>query len=153
MGIFQMIRVVAILAIVGIIAGGIWYVTGLRADLAVSEENSKKLIDAVADQQAVIEQIQADQKQIQAINAKLADTVAKQMQDVNSLRNRFSTSVNGEERDIGKIAIAKPVVIEKVINKASVKAVRCLELASGSPLTKDELNEPNSECPSLTPTN
>jgi hypothetical protein len=153
MGIFQMIRVIAILAIVGIIAAGGWYVTGLRADLAVSEENSKRLIDAVADQQAVIEQIQADQKQIQAINAKLADTVAKQMQDVNSLRNRFSTSANGEERDIGKIAIAKPVVIEKVINKASVKAVRCLELASGSPLTKDELNEPNSECPSLTPTN
>jgi hypothetical protein len=108
---------------------------------------------SVSQQQDVIAQIQSDQKQIQAINANLAGMVAKQMQDVNSLRDRFSTSANGDERDLGKIAIEKPALIVKIINKASIKAVRCLELASGSPLTKDELNVPNSECPSLTPTN
>lgn len=150
MGIFQMIRVVAILAIVSIIAGGIWYVTGLRADLAVSEENSKKLMTAVSQQQEAIVQMQKDQKQIQELNDKLAKTVQTQMQEVSSLRDRFTTSSNGKERDIGKIAIEKPKLIETVINKASIKAIRCLELASGSELTKDELNVPNSECPSLT---
>jgi hypothetical protein len=153
MGIIQTIKILAILAIVSIIAGSVWYVTGLRADLAVSEENTKQLLVSVSQQQDVIAQIQSDQKQIQAINANLADMVAKQMQDVNSLRDRFSTSANGDERDLGKIAIEKPALIVKIINKASIKAVRCLELASGSPLTKDELNVPNSECPSLTPTN
>jgi hypothetical protein len=153
MGIIQTIKILAILAIVSIIAGSVWYVTGLRADLAVSEENTKQLLVSVSQQQDVIAQIQSDQKQIQAINANLADIVAKQMQDVNSLRDRFSTSANGDERDLGKIAIEKPALIVKIINKASIKAVRCLELASGSPLTKDELNVPNSECPSLTPTN
>jgi hypothetical protein len=153
MGIIQTIKILAILAIVSIIAGSVWYVTGLRADLAVSEENTKQLLVSVSQQQDVIAQIQSDQKQIQAINANLAGMVAKQMQDVNSLRDRFSTSANGDERDLGKIAIEKPALIVKIINKASIKAVRCLELASGSPLTKDELNVPNSECPSLTPTN
>tara|TARA_B110000977_G_C11063887_1_gene487036 strand:+ start:2045 stop:2506 length:462 start_codon:yes stop_codon:yes gene_type:complete len=153
MGIIQTIKILAILAIVSIIAGSVWYVTGLRADLAVSEENTKQLVVSVSQQQDVIAQIQSDQKQIQAINANLAGMVAKQMQDVNSLRDRFSTSANGDERDLGKIAIEKPALIVKIINKASIKAVRCLELASGSPLTKDELNVPNSECPSLTPTN
>tara|TARA_R110000782_G_scaffold134854_4_gene227215 strand:+ start:679 stop:1140 length:462 start_codon:yes stop_codon:yes gene_type:complete len=153
MGIIQTIKILAILAIVSIIAGSVWYVTGLRADLAVSEENTKQLVVSVSQQQDVIAQIQSDQKQIQAINANLAGMVAKQMQDVNSLRDRFSTSANGDERDLGKIAIEKPALIVKIINKASIKAVRCLELASGSPLTKDELNVPNSECPSITPTN
>ena len=153
MGIIQTIKILAILAIVSIIAGSVWYVTGLRADLAVSEENTKQLVVSVSQQQDVIAQIQSDQKQIQAINANLAGMVAKQMQDVNSLRDRFSTSANGDERDLGKIAIEKPALIVKIINKASIKAVRCLELASGSPLTKDELNVPNSECPSLTSTN
>jgi len=153
MGIIQTIKILAILAIVSIIVGSVWYVTGLRADLAVSEENTKQLIGAVSQQQEVIAQIQADQKEIQAINTTLAGIVTKQMQDVDSLRERFSTSANGDERDLGKIAIEKPALIEKVINKASIKAVRCLELASGSPLTKDELNVPNSECPALTPTN
>jgi hypothetical protein len=153
MGIIQTIKILAILAIVSIIVGSVWYVTGLRADLAVSEENTKQLVGAVSQQQEVIAQIQADQKEIQAINTTLAGIVTKQMQDVASLRERFSTSANGDERDLGKIAIEKPALIEKVINKASIKAVRCLELASGSPLTKDELNVPNSECPALTPTN
>ena len=153
MGIIQTIKILAILAIVSIIVGSVWYVTGLRADLAVSEENTKQLVSAVSQQQEVIAQIQADQKEIQAINTTLAGIVTKQMQDVDSLRERFSTSANGDERDLGKIAIEKPALIEKVINKASIKAVRCLELASGSPLTKDELNVPNSECPALTPTN
>ena len=46
-GITAVIRIVAILAIVAIGAGGIWYVTGLRADLAVSQENTKKMEAAV----------------------------------------------------------------------------------------------------------
>lgn len=151
MGIIQMIKLVVILAIISIVVGAGWYITGLRADLAVSEENSKKLMTAVSQQQEAIAQMQKDQKQIQELNDKLAKTVQAQMQEVNSLRDRFSVGSDGKERDIGKLAIEKPKLIEKVINKASIKAVRCLELASGAELTKDELNVPNSECPSLTP--
>ena len=40
----------------------------------------------------------------------------------------------------------------KIINKASDSAVRCMEIASGSPLTEEELNgSPNRECPSFWP--
>ena len=42
--------------------------------------------------------------------------------------------------------------LEKIINKASDSAARCVEIASGSPLTEEELNgTPNRECPSFWP--
>ena len=46
------IKAVALLLVVIIVASGLWYVTGLRADLAVSTENAKKLSDGIAEQQA-----------------------------------------------------------------------------------------------------
>ena len=54
MGITAVIRIIAVLAIVVIGAAGFWYISGLRADLAISQENTKKMADAVAVQQQVI---------------------------------------------------------------------------------------------------
>ena len=56
----------------------------------------------------------------------------------------------GEIRDMGKLATEKAKLIEKIINKGSANAKRCVEIASGSPLTEEELNgTPNRECPSF----
>ena len=46
------------------------------------------------------------------------------------------------------------IVIERIINSASNKALRCVEIAGGSPLTADEISatkksEINRECPSI----
>ena len=70
--------------------------------------------------------------------------------DLDDLDKRFGKA----DRDIGKLAIEKSKVIERIINKASDKAARCMEIASGSPLTEEEKNatkksEINTECPSL----
>ena len=51
-------------------------------------------------------------------------------------------------------AIAKTKSIERITNGASALATRCIEIASGSPLTEAEKNatkksEINSECPSI----
>tara|TARA_B110000977_G_scaffold194824_1_gene272146 strand:- start:1810 stop:2307 length:498 start_codon:yes stop_codon:yes gene_type:complete len=154
MGITALIRIVAILAIVLVGAAGLWYVTGLRADIAVSEENAKKLQAAVDLQHMVIEQIKADQEQIQQLNTELAGTVKAQRQDMQTLSDRFSTSADGSKRDIGELAVAKPDSIQRAINKGTVNALRCIEIASGSPLTEAEQNatksnEINKECPAL----
>ena len=42
-GIGGIIKAVTMLLTVCIIAGGVYYITGLRADLAVSEMNNQKL--------------------------------------------------------------------------------------------------------------
>ena len=154
MGITAVIRIVAILAIVVIGAAGFWYISGLRADLAVSQENTKKMSDAVELQKQVIEQMQADQKKIQKLNQELIDTVESQKRDIQSLADRFSTNADGSKRDLGEIAVQKPASVERAINKGTKNALRCIEIASGAPLTEQEKNatkadEINKECPAL----
>ena len=109
---------------------------------------------AVDMQQQVIEQIRADQAQIQQLNAELASTVKEQRQDMQALSDRFTTSADGTKRDIGELAVAKPSSIERAINKGTVNALRCVEIATGATLTESEKNatksnEINKECPAL----
>lgn len=153
-GVGSLVKLVLTLVIVLTVAGGFWYITGLRAELAVSQENAKKMTEAVQQQQAVIESVKQEQAKIQEINKDLNNTVKSQTKDLSSLRDRFSTAANGDRRDIGSIAVVKPESIERAINKGTVNALRCVEIASGAPLTEAEKNaklpsEINKECPSL----
>jgi len=148
------IKVVATLAIVVIVAGGLWYVTGLRADLAVSEMNNKTLKDGIEQQQRLIEQMQRDVAQIQEINADLANEADRQRAEVRDLVDRFNVNARGESRDFGAIAAARPGVVERLVNRGTANAMRCLAIASGAPHTAAELaaktsSEVNRECPSL----
>ena len=50
--------------------------------------------------------------------------------------------------------LIEPGAVERVINKGADNATRCIEIASGSPLTEEEKNatkksEINPECPSI----
>lgn len=142
------IQLIAVLLIVLVFAGGFWYISGLRADLAVSEENSKKLTEAVDAQQATIKQLQEDQQAIKRLNEDLAKTVSEQNNELGNLRDKFNTSKDGSKRDFAKLAREKPESIERAINKGTVDAFRCIELASGSQATADETN---SLCQSFIP--
>ena len=148
------IKAVALLLVVIIVASGLWYVTGLRADLVVSTENAKKLSDGIAEQQAAIQAIQQDQSKINTLNRQLSDIIKSQNKDLNSLRDRFNTAANGEKRDFGAAAAAKPTQVETAVNRGTANALRCLEIASGAPLTDREKNaklptEINKECPGM----
>ena len=136
------------LVIVIVIAGGLWYAINLKADLAISEANNQKLQDGIKEQAALITQMQQDITQIQETNKQLAEQNEKQKQDVATLSSKFS------KRDFGALAAEKPAVVEKLVNRGTVNAMRCLELASGAPLNEKEKNaktptEANRECPAL----
>lgn len=151
---FVAIRLILIIILVLLFVAGGWYVTGMREQLAISQENSKKLEGALGDQQVLINQMKQDVSSIQEANKQLATTIQAQNRDLNSLQNRFNTNADGTTRDIGKIAIANPAGVERAINRGTVNAVRCIEIASGAPLTPEENNaktasEINKECPSL----
>jgi len=148
------VRAVALLIIVLIVAGGIYYVSNLQADLAVSRENVKKLDEAIKQQKEAIESLQRDQQQIKDINAELRLQNKLQDKDMENLKERFSKDAAGNKRDIGKIAQQKPLSIERAVNRATAAVQRCLEIASGAPLTEAEKNatkpsEINRECPSI----
>lgn len=148
------IRIVAILIIVAICAAGLWYVTGLRADLAISQDNAKKLTDALDTQAAAISQLRQDQEQIRALNNQLNTTIQLQNRDLSNLQDRFSRDAAGNKRDFGATAAERPEAMERTINRASDRALRCIELATGAMHSPEELaattlDAINRECPSL----
>ena len=85
----------------------------------------------------------------------MRDEFGKFRRDYEILQEKFNKrSINFGTRDIGKLAEVKPTLIERVINNATKNALRCFEIASGSPLTHDELgarkkSQINPECPSI----
>ena len=135
--------------------GGFVYVKTLKSDLAISEANNAKLQESVADQKAVIEQQQKDFTAILAANKSLEETNQRLQKEFAALDERFNKiNGKGEVRDLGKLADEKSKLVERVINNATVKAMRCVEIAMGAELTEEERNatkksEINSECPSL----
>lgn len=149
------IKIAMVLIMLAGAGGGVMYVKTLKSDLATSEANNAKLLDSVANQKAVIAQQANDFKAILATNKALEETNAILRKEFAALDERFNKiNGKGEVRDIGKLAEEKAKLVERVINNASNKAMRCSEIAMGSPLTEKEINatkksEINSECPSI----
>jgi predicted nuclease with TOPRIM domain len=143
-----------VLAIVLVGAAGLWYVNGLRADLSVIQENSRKLTEATEKQEAAISQMRQEQQQIRDANNQLNTTIQLQKRDLTNLQDRFTQNAAGEKRNFAKTAAARPEALERAVNRGTQNALRCLEIASGSPLTDAEKaaskpSEINRECPSL----
>ena len=125
-------------------AGGYAYVQKLKADNVILKVNQTKLETAVSENNKVIEQQTNDLKKIRSTLSNLEEEKKKLQKDRDSLSKKLG------KHDLGELAEKKPGLVEKIINKASDSATRCLEIASGSPLTEEELNgTPNRECPSF----
>ena len=140
------IKIILALVLLAGAGGGYLYVTKLQKDNAILKTNQVKLETAVAESNQVIEQQTKDLKKIRSTLKEIDEQNAKLKADRDALNNRLS------KHDIGNLAESKPGLVEKIINKASDSAVRCMEIASGSPLTEEELNgTPNRECPSFWP--
>ena len=140
------IRLALILIILASAGGGYWYVQKLQKDNAILKSNQVKLETAVAESNQVIEQQSKDLKKILTTLKEVEELNDRLQADKDSLNKRLG------KHDIGNLAENKPGLVEKIINKASDSAARCVEIASGSPLTEEELNgTPNRECPSFWP--
>jgi hypothetical protein len=152
---FGTFKLVMVGILVSSLAGAGLYVMKLRSDNAILKANQIKLEEAVASQQELIEQQKADFETIMAANKKLQVTRDILQNELQNLDDKFNkTNASGKKRDIGDLAVNRPESVERVINRASDNALRCVEIAMGSPLTEKEINaikpsEINSECPSL----
>ena len=140
------LRIALIVILLAGAGGGYLYVNKLQKDNAILKTNQIKLESAVQESNQVIEQQTKDLKKIRSTLKEVEETNKKLQADRDSLNKRLG------KHDIGNLAENKPGLVEKIINKASDSAARCMEIASGSPLTEEELNgKPNRECPSFWP--
>jgi len=136
--------------IISALLGAGAYVVKLQRDNTILKENAVKLESAISEQKQVIENQKKDFAEILEANKKINQLVNNLKKDLDDLDKRF----NKGDRDIGKLAIERTPAIERVINKGADNATRCIEIASGSPLTEEEKNatkksEINPECPSI----
>ena len=145
----QLRMIITVLMLAGIGGAGI-YVMKLRSDNAILKANQFKLEQSVESQKKLIEQQKKDFEDIMQANKQLNVLVQGLKKDFDDLDQRF----NKGGRDLGKVAIDRTEAIERIVNKATEKAARCIELASGAKHTEEELkatkkSEINTECPSI----
>jgi len=129
----------------GMAGAGYWYYNDTQERIAILNENNAKLETAVQTNEQALEAQRASFAAMQIENERL-NAQFKDISDRNrALENRLS------RHDIGASMLAKPSLAEKVLNGGSANALRCIEIASGSPLTEKELSatkpsEINPEC-------
>ena len=145
---FAAMRMILIFVIFVGIAGGLWHISNLKADLAVSQQNEEKLTSAIQTQKETIESMKKDIAAIQKANEELKKENEAQKKDVDALSRKF------DKRDFGAFASSNVEKAQKLIDRGVAYALRCLELASGAPLNETEKSaktplEANRECPSL----
>jgi cell division protein FtsL len=137
----MLVRLLMPLLLIGLLVGAFFYTQHVQQKLFVAEQ-------AVNTQKQALENMQNEIKQIQAINAELNALNEKYRKDSTALRSKFSS------RDLGLFMETDPEKAQTVINNATQRALRCIELASGAQLNEKERNaktpeEANRECPGL----
>ena len=149
------VKLLLALVVMGGLAGGVTYVYKLKADLATSEANNFKLEGSVEEQKAVIAQQALDIDNIRTAMKEQAELAKRLNASIKDLRNKFNkVNASGEKRDIGNLAEQKPKLMQRAINRGTKNALRCMEIAMGSPLTEKEKNavkksQINPECPDI----
>ena len=152
---FSSIKIAMIVVALLTAGGGFLHYKTVKADLETAKANNLLLEQSVEGQKAVIAQQKADFTAILAANETLQEQNKVLAAEFSALDERFNKiNGRGEVRDIGKLAEQRPRSVERVVNSATKKAMRCVEIAMGAPLTEKEINatkksEINSECPSI----
>ena len=97
------VKMIAILIIVLILAGGLWHVSNLKANLAISKANSAKLEEGIKEQQYLVDKMQEDVAMIQGINKQLQDENVENLKEIKKLTDKFNVKANGDKRDFGSL--------------------------------------------------
>jgi uncharacterized membrane-anchored protein YhcB (DUF1043 family) len=114
----------------------------------VLKENNKQLVTANEQNIQTIDDLQASYQKVQEQFTQVQSEFQVIRMQNRELRERLG------RHELDALAAARPELVERTINRASERALRCFELLSGSPLTEQERNarnerEFNAECPWL----
>ncbi len=142
------IKIIIFFLIISVAGGGYVYVQKLRADNATLKINTTKLEGAVEQNEATIKQQTENFEKVRTTLNTVQDQKDALQSDKNVLIKKLS------EHDFGQLAEARPALVVKIVNKERDNAKRCMEIASGSPLTEEEIavtkkSKANLDCPRL----
>ena len=111
---------IAMIAVVGA-GGGLYYVKKLQHDNQILKANQVKLETAITEQKAVIAEQKESYEKIIVANQELQ----KQKVELNTQKAELQKKL--ADHDLNFLATEKPKLIERVINKGSLKVMNELE--------------------------
>jgi hypothetical protein len=125
-----------------------WYYTSMQNKITRLTENNAQLTTAVQTSTLAINALKVDYAVSKEETERLYVEFAAAQARTKVLEDKLS------RHDIGVLAVAKPGLVEKIINNATNDTARCLAILSGSPLTEDEINatkksQTNTSCPHI----
>lgn len=136
-----------------IIVGFIWYTNHLESkldqakqDLVVSQHNEDVLKEALETQGEMLKTKELEHVTVIKLSSDLRSTAKAQAHEVKGLNNKLNVKANGQSRDLGELARAKPQIVQGIVNRATDDVNRCFEILTGSPVKEGEVNN---ECKDL----
>lgn len=118
-------------AVVVLIVGLYFYNQHLQSEIETLESNNAKLEMGISAQKSIIDNMQMDIIEIQSINKNISNVQKQQKEEISEIQGKFSNSSSGKERSIGELAVAKPQLIENIINDATNDVNECFEQITG----------------------
>ena len=126
---------------VGIIVLGALYVRNLQVDNAELTRKNGELTTSLETKKEELRLTKLDYESIKLQRTKLQKINKELAKDLSSLDEKFNkVRANGTKRDIGAAAVRYPKIVQKIINKGTADANRCVEIASGDEIKDDEKN-------------
>ena len=118
------------------VSGSLWYIDRLLDQIAVLKGNQITLETKISEQNESIKNYLNKQEQTQAQLTELNRKNQESQREVQKLRNTFA------KHDLDSLAIAKPKLIENIVNKGTKKVKEEL-IALTDPKQFDEENTTN----------
>lgn len=144
------LKLIGIFMIIMLTAGGMgyWYYNDSQSRIQTLTANNATLQTGLALSEQTVSQLQTDYNLAQQEVTRLNEENSAIRRRNNLLVEKFANN------NIGFLAENKPELIERIINRGTANAFRCMELLSGVELTDKERNatdgtEFNPECPWL----
>lgn len=108
-------------------AGGFVYIKHLRNKVAMLKANNEVFVSLLQEQSSTIDKLQKDYSKIILINQDLISKERTYEKRVVTLNEKFTKN----ERDFGKLAIAKPITIQRAIIKGTREKFIEIEILTG----------------------
>jgi len=141
MGLLSYIKLGVVLIFASFFIFAIIQIKTLKSDLQVAQQNVVQLEQSVKAQKLLLEEKQLQYEQISKANEYIQTVNQKQREQIETLRNKFTTKPSGKSRDFGAISRNKPGLVNSIVNRATDRVNRCLEILSGSLLKPGETYE------------
>ena len=113
LGIFSGAKVVMVVIVLAVAGGGLYYVKKLQHENDLLKVNQVKLEESITEQKEVIAMQKESYEKIMVANNELSSKV----KELNGAKQELQKKLS--EHDVNYLAVKKPKLIERIINKGS----------------------------------